>query len=71
MVDIFCASLCHIYWVLTDLQGANDLLMDNLIKGLKNPGAQAIFSLHSTNFNPDEIIPGLQHVNLITPFLLY
>lgn len=42
--------------------------MDNLINGLKNPGAQGIFSLHFANPNTGEIIPGLQHTYLITIF---
>lgn len=47
--------------------------MDNLINGFKNPGAQVIFLLHSTNPNIGEIIPGLQHANLIsiTKFFLF
>lgn len=39
--------------------------MDNHIKGLINPGAGVILSLHSMDFNPGEVIPGLEHVILI------
>lgn len=45
--------------------------MDNLINGLKNPGAQVIFSLHSANPNTGEIIPGLQHTYLTTFFFCF
>ena len=49
-----------------DKQGTDDLYMDNLITGFRNPGAQVIFSLHFTNLNPGKITPALQHANLIT-----
>lgn len=59
-MDVFLRCAAPGCWALTAQQRNTDLYADNLINGFKNPGAQVIFSLHCTNLNTAEIIPGLQ-----------
>lgn len=69
--DIFCAVLhlsAGLWRISKEIPICTWII---LLMVSKNPGARVIFSLHSTNLNPGEIIPGLEHANLISITVFY